>query len=150
MVRSLIKLSNMVPKIRVPSSAYKTLVRSFSSRDKEFLVINSVGLDRPGIVSGITKFVVDSGGNIGASQAAKLGSHFGLMMLVSIPKEQSDSLLKSLVNLKDMQTVCFVTTDPRAVSVQPRAGCKYVNCLYTLYLLPNPLNSRSLYRLWSV
>jgi predicted amino acid-binding ACT domain protein len=115
----------MLPKMRVASSTLKTIVRAFSSREKEFLVINSVGVDRPGIVSGITKHVVDAGGSIGASQAAKLGSHFGLMMLVSVPKDQSVSLQKSLANVDDMSTVCYVTVDPKAVSIQPRDGCKY-------------------------
>jgi glycine cleavage system transcriptional repressor len=115
--------------MRIPASVYRNITRSFSSRsrEKEFLVINSVGVDRPGIVSEITKRVVDANGNIGSSQAAKLGSHFGLMMLVSIPKEQSDSLQRSLANFKDMSTVCFVTTDPKTVSVQPQEGCKYLS-----------------------
>lgn len=113
--------------MRISSSTWRTVARSFSSREKEFLVINSVGVDRPGIVSEITKFVVDAGGSIGASQAAKLGSHFGLMMLVSIPEDQTGSLQNALTKFKDMTTVCYVTTDPKAVSVQPRAGCKYSN-----------------------
>lgn len=121
MISSIIKVS----KTRMSASHIcKTLVRSFSSREKEFLVINSVGIDRPGIVSGITKHVVDAGGSIGASQAAKLGAHFGLMMLVSVPKNQSASLQKSLANVDDMSTVCYVTTDPKTVNIQPQSGCK--------------------------
>lgn len=98
------------------------LARSFSSIENQYLVVNAVGSDRPGIVSDITKRVVDAGGNVGESQAAKLGSHFGLMMLISVPKEKREKLEMDLEKMVDMTTTCFETGDPHAVEVTPRIG----------------------------
>eukprot|EP00565_Helicotheca_tamesis_P006925 CAMPEP_0185727122 /NCGR_PEP_ID=MMETSP1171-20130828/2899_1 /TAXON_ID=374046 /ORGANISM="Helicotheca tamensis, Strain CCMP826" /LENGTH=203 /DNA_ID=CAMNT_0028395625 /DNA_START=126 /DNA_END=737 /DNA_ORIENTATION=- len=84
------------------------------------LVINAVGNDRPGIVSDITKAVVDAGGNVGDSQAAKLGSHFSLMMLVSVPENHGDLLKDSLDGMSGMNTSCFETNDPKSLDVHPK------------------------------
>ena len=60
------------------------------------MIINAVGTDRLGIVSDMTKYVTDVGGNVGESQAAKLGNYFSLMMLVQIPQDKTESLLDQL------------------------------------------------------
>ena len=86
--------------------------------------MNAVGVDRPGIVSDLTKMVVNAGGNVGESQAAKLGSHFGLMMLISVPKIQSGVLQNALSSMEGMSTSCYLTGDPDAVEVTPHIGCK--------------------------
>lgn len=93
-----------------------SITRCFSSIDKEHIIVNAVGPDRVGIVSGLTKLVVDKGGNVGESQASKLGSHFGLMMLVSVPKASSSELQNAVKGIEGMSTTCFVTDDPHAVS----------------------------------
>lgn len=98
------------------------MFRALSTSDKEFLVLNAVGPDRPGIVSEMTKLVVDHGGNVGESQASRLGSHFGLMMLVTIPKSQSSALQTAVVDMPGMSTTCYVTGDPDAVEVTPKVG----------------------------
>jgi glycine cleavage system transcriptional repressor len=95
------------------SSISESITRPFTSVvDKEYLVVNAVGLDRPGIVSDITKQVTEAGGNIGSSQASKLGTQFGLMMLVAVPKAQSGALKKTLSSMDGMSTSCFVTSNP--------------------------------------
>ncbi len=98
------------------------MLRCFSTIEPKFLVINAVGLDRPGIVSDITKLVVDQGGNVGESQASRLGSHFGLMMLVEIPNEKSEALQNAVKEMKDMNTTCYDTGDPNTVQVTPENG----------------------------
>jgi glycine cleavage system transcriptional repressor len=100
----------------------KNAIRTFSSIDKQYLVVNAVGTDRPGIVSDVTKVVVNQGGSIGASRAAKLGSHFGLMMLVSVPKNNTNSLKDILASLNSISVTCFETGDPKAVEVTPMVG----------------------------
>ena len=103
------------------SSSSSLLLRSLSSLSskQEFLLVNAVGMDRPGIVSDITHQVTKAGGNIGSSQSSKLGSHFGLMMLVSVPQEQSQSLQRTLANMDNgMTTSCFLTTNPDSISVK--------------------------------
>lgn len=98
------------------------MLRCFSNIEQKFLVINAVGLDRPGIVSDITKLVVDQGGNVGESQASRLGSHFGLMMLVEIPTEKSEALQNAVKGMKEMNTTCYDTGDPNTVQVTPEDG----------------------------
>lgn len=103
-------------------SSLKNFSRCISSLETEFLVINAVGPDRPGIVSEITKLVVEEGGNVGESQASRLGSHFGLMMLIEIPKMKSDALQSRVQLMSDMSTSCYITSNPDKVKVTPRDG----------------------------
>jgi len=83
-----------------------------------------VGPDRPGIVSDFTKLVVDQGGNVGESQASRLGSHFGLMMLIAIPKTKSDSLQTAVTAMPGMSSSCYITGNPHAVEITPKVGCE--------------------------
>jgi glycine cleavage system transcriptional repressor len=99
-------------------------VRFFSATDQEYLVVNAVGPDRPGIVSDLTKLVVNQGGNVGESIASRLGAHFGLMMLISVPKSKSMELQDAVKGMADMSTTCYTTTNPDAVEVKPRVGYK--------------------------
>jgi glycine cleavage system transcriptional repressor len=86
------------------------------------LIINAVGTDRLGIVHDMTKEVIDAGGNVGASQAAKLGKYFSLMMLVDLPINKVDSLTENLQTLKDLNaSVC--KTDDDAIAL-PYSGYK--------------------------
>ena len=103
----------------------KAAFRCFSSIQKDFIFVSAVGADRRGIVSDITKIVVEKGGNVGESQATNLGSHFGLSMLVSAPKHESEALQASLTSLPGLATSCFVTGDPNDVSIIPDIGCKF-------------------------
>jgi glycine cleavage system regulatory protein len=112
-------LYNFLPK------TFSSIPRYFSTAEKEYLILNTVGPDRVGIVSSITKLVVEKGGNVGESQASKLGSHFGLMMLVSVPKDRSQDLIQSVKGIEGMNTSCFVTDDPTAVTASPKVGCEY-------------------------
>ena len=68
------------------------------------MIINAVGRDRTGIVSDVTGTVLKAGGNIGPSQATRLGNeYFAVMMMVDVPssnieklKEEMESLLPRL------------------------------------------------------
>ncbi len=91
----------------------RTVQRSFVSASRinlkqTQLVINAVGTDRLGIVHDMTKEVIDAGGNVGASQAAKLGKYFSLMMLVEVPASEVEALKESLQQLPDLSaSVCL-------------------------------------------
>eukprot|EP00550_Attheya_septentrionalis_P003796 CAMPEP_0198285488 /NCGR_PEP_ID=MMETSP1449-20131203/4743_1 /TAXON_ID=420275 /ORGANISM="Attheya septentrionalis, Strain CCMP2084" /LENGTH=235 /DNA_ID=CAMNT_0043982897 /DNA_START=64 /DNA_END=768 /DNA_ORIENTATION=- len=88
---------------------------------KTHLMINTLGPDRLGIVSDMTKLVTDVGGSVGESQATKLGSYFSLTMQVSVPsKAAADDLKQSLadeskIGMMSMHSV--ETDDPKAVQV---------------------------------
>jgi glycine cleavage system transcriptional repressor len=63
-------------------------------------------------VSDLTGEVIAAGGNVGESQAAKLGKHFSLMMLVDVPENRVDALKGQLAKLKDLTaTVCPAAAD---------------------------------------
>jgi len=96
-------------------------IRAFST-DQTYLIVNAVGADRPGIVSELTKYVTDVGGNVGASQAARLGSHFSLMMQISVPNAALDTLKTSLTGMKTMNASVFETENPNGTVVVPAIG----------------------------
>eukprot|EP00978_Attheya_sp_CCMP212_P034538 scaffold145101_cov59-Attheya_sp.AAC.1 len=89
---------------------------------KTHLMINTLGPDRLGIVSGMTKLVTDVGGSVGESQATKLGSYFSLTMQVSVPsKAAAEDLKQSLADESKTgmmtSTHSVETDDPKAVQV---------------------------------
>jgi glycine cleavage system transcriptional repressor len=90
------------------------------------LIINAVGTDRLGIVHDMTKEVIDAGGNVGASQAAKLGKYFSLMMLVDVPINMVDSLTTNLqTQYKDLSaSVSKTDNDAIAMSSSYKIGYK--------------------------
>ena len=69
---------------------------------------------------------------MGESQASRLGSHFGLMMLVSVPKSTTEELQDAVKALEGMSTSCYATEDPNATKDSPRVGCK--SCIYFFHL----------------
>ena len=82
--------------------------------------MNAVGKDRLGIVSEITKYVTDIGGNVGESQATKLGHHFSMMMLIQIPTEHRTHFELQLKTMKDMNTAVFETEAKAPSDYTPR------------------------------
>lgn len=90
---------------------------SSSTTDHQSLIINAVGTDRLGIVHDMTQEVIDAGGNVGASQAAKLGKYFSLMMLVEVPTKEITTLTTNLQKMKDLSaTVHHQTTEEETSS----------------------------------
>mmetsp|Transcript_23409 Transcript_23409/g.23644 ORF Transcript_23409/g.23644 Transcript_23409/m.23644 type:complete len:237 (-) Transcript_23409:37-747(-) len=67
------------------STATLAASSTLTTQTTQTLLINAVGLDRVGIVHDMTKEVIQVGGNVGSSQAAKLGNYFSFMMLVHVP-----------------------------------------------------------------
>merc|ERR1712048_820870 len=53
-------------------------------------------------------YVADFGGNIGESQAARLGGHFSLMMLISVPDDKVDTLMEQLKDIQDMEATYYL------------------------------------------
>lgn len=107
------------------------LIRSFSqkacfSTQGSKLIINAVGQDRVGIVSDVAGVVIDAGGNVGDSNAARLGDNFSLMMLVTVPEDKLDHLKARLSALSDVSAAIFAAAD---ISDTARvAGCKLPWC----------------------
>ena len=59
---------------------------------KEFLVISTLGSDRPGIANAISQLVTETHCNIDDSRMTVLGGEFAVLMLVSGAKENIDAL----------------------------------------------------------
>mmetsp|Transcript_16342 Transcript_16342/g.24940 ORF Transcript_16342/g.24940 Transcript_16342/m.24940 type:complete len:117 (+) Transcript_16342:111-461(+) len=89
------------------------------------LVVNAVGVDRTGIVSEVTKNVVDAGGNVGESQAAKLGRYFSLMMMLQVPSNKLDSFKDAMKKLKNVNTAMFETEAPEQHCTHAAVACMY-------------------------
>ena len=115
------------------NAATQVTQRQLSTQDpQKYIVINSHGLDRPGIVADITQIVTNKGGNVGESQAQLLGGHFAIMMLVQIQSSDVDSLSQQLQeNVKGMSTSVFDAIGPKKAEMSPKIGCEYF--LYTAY-----------------
>jgi glycine cleavage system transcriptional repressor len=97
---------------RINSNSNSNSNNNNSNSNKQTqLIINAVGTDRLGIVHDMTKEVIDAGGNVGASQAAKLGKYFSLMMLVEVPEAQVESLQESLQQMHDLSASVCLTKD---------------------------------------
>jgi glycine cleavage system transcriptional repressor len=73
------------------------------------VIINAVGEDRLGIVSDVSKIVIECGGNVSESVAGRLGSHFSLMMLVTIPKSSYDIIQQQIRHVPDLEGAVFDT-----------------------------------------
>jgi len=82
-----------------------------------------VGADRPGIVSEVTKHVVEAGGNVGESQAARLGTHyFSMLMLCQVPTTQKDAFEKAMHDLEGMNASVFEAEAPVVGVVKAAIG----------------------------
>lgn len=86
------------------------------------MIINAAGKDRLGIVSDVTKLVIDHNGNVGESVAGRLGpNYFSLMMLVSVPTEAVESLQNEVQKLPDLHSAVFSVAAPTSAEL-PKIG----------------------------
>ena len=70
--------------------------------EQKHIIISALGLDKPGIVSEISKTINNSKANIAESRMIKLGGDFSMMILVSTHYENLDLLLKNLNKINDV------------------------------------------------
>ena len=63
------------------------------------IVFTLTGPDRIGIVESVTKMLLDHGANVESSRMARLGGEFAMLMLVSLPQEEVDSLDQDVESL---------------------------------------------------
>jgi glycine cleavage system regulatory protein len=70
----------------------------------------------------VTQHVVEAGGNVGESQAAKLGHHFSLMMLLTVPADKADSFKEQMYGIRGINTSIFETTASPDAAAKPVVG----------------------------
>jgi glycine cleavage system transcriptional repressor len=63
------------------------------------ILFTLTGKDKVGIVDDVTQQIVALGGNVEASRMARLGGEFAMLMLISLPAEQSANLEKCVAGL---------------------------------------------------
>jgi glycine cleavage system regulatory protein len=77
-----------------------------------------------GIVSNLTKYVTDIGGNVGESQAARLGSHFSIMMLVHVPENKVVALVDQLEDVENITASVHMVQSKGSPISNAEIGCK--------------------------
>lgn len=65
-------------------------------RDLNHIVVTASGPDKVGWVSALSKAVASEGGNVTFSKMVRLGQEFIILMHVSVPPEQTRTLVKAL------------------------------------------------------
>ena len=75
------------------------------------IIINAFGVDRPGIVSEVTKVITSFNGNIETSKMVQLESEFSLLMLVKINKDKIDDLFNKLNQINDLKITGKITKE---------------------------------------
>lgn len=66
------------------------------------VVLTLTGSDRVGIVDSVTEVLVKYDGNVETSRMARLGGEFAMLMLVSIPQEQSENFEHGIKSLEKL------------------------------------------------
>ena len=73
---------------------------------KKYMILFSIGKDRPGIVDDVSSFLFERGANIEDSRMAALGGCFSMMTLYSCNPEQADIIKGDLKNLVKLGLEC--------------------------------------------
>jgi glycine cleavage system transcriptional repressor len=66
-----------------------------------YLVLSALGSDRPGLVAEVTEYLSARGANIEDSRMVVLGAEFGILVLVSGPKEAIDRIGQDAKGLEE-------------------------------------------------
>lgn len=65
------------------------------------LIVTLSGPDRVGFVEGVTKLILEHGGNVEKSRMARLGGEFAALMLVSVEDAALSSMNEGVMTLRD-------------------------------------------------
>lgn len=87
------------------------------------LVVTASGPDRPGIVSRLSKRVLDCGGNVEESRMARLAGDFSILMLISInatTPHKAEELRNYLLEIDGLQVTTRWTADDRQNEKAPK------------------------------
>ena len=69
---------------------------------KKYMILFSVGKDRPGIVDDVSTLLFERGANIEDSRMAAMGGRFSIMTLFSCTSEQLESIRVGLDDLRKL------------------------------------------------
>lgn len=94
---------------------------------KKYMILFSVGKDRPGIVDDVSTLLFERGANIEDSRMAAMGGRFSIMTLFSCTSEQLESIRLGLDDLRKLglETSLHQAEDPTATPTQPALPIKF-------------------------
>jgi glycine cleavage system transcriptional repressor len=94
---------------------------------KKYMILFSVGKDRPGIVDDVSSLLFERGGNIEDSRMAAMGGRFSIITLFSCTSEQLETIKAGLDDLKELglETSLHQAEDPTAIPTQPALPLKF-------------------------
>ena len=94
---------------------------------KKYMILFSVGKDRPGIVDDVSTLLFERGANIEDSRMAAMGGRFSIMTLFSCTSEQLESIRLGLDDLRKLglETSLHEAEDPTATPTQPALPIKF-------------------------
>ncbi len=95
---------------------------------KQF-VLTASGRDRPGILEEITRIIVQHDGNIETSRLQRLGGDFALLMFVTAPEDQIETL-RSVIN--ELHFVKFDVQTRLSEAVEPQELTAATECAITV------------------
>lgn len=64
-----------------------------------YLVLSTLGPDRPGLVADVTEYITSRGGNVEESRMMVLGAEFGMLVLVSGSESEIATIAKDTLDL---------------------------------------------------
>ena len=94
---------------------------------KKYMILFSLGKDRPGIVDDVSSLLFERGGNIEDSRMAAMGGRFSIITLFSCTSEQLETIKAGLDDLKELglETSLHQAEDPTAIPTQPALPLKF-------------------------
>ena len=94
---------------------------------KKYMILFSVGKDRPGIVDDVSTLLFKQGANIEDSRMAAMGGRFSIMTLFSCASEQLEGIKAGLDDLRKLglETSLHEAEDPAATPSQPALPLKF-------------------------
>jgi len=93
--------------------------------DRAYLMLSALGSDQPGLVSRITKYVAERGGNVEDSRMVALGGVFGVMLLASGSVEEAARLAADTPVLEresGMRVLVHPASNPAAKGAHTETG----------------------------
>jgi glycine cleavage system transcriptional repressor len=101
---------------------------------KSFLAVSAVGKDRSGIVAGLTRVLLELGGNLEDSSMTRLKNDFAILLLVALPEgvdpSQASGALDREAKALGLTIIARVLEPDEWEGKAPRTGSTYTLVLY--------------------
>jgi glycine cleavage system transcriptional repressor len=86
------------------------------------LVLSALGPDRPGLVSDVTSYLTERGGNIEDSRMAVFGAEFGILLLVSGEENNIATIARETSKLESKTALSIITRPTKSPEEHRRGG----------------------------